>query len=74
MFPTGSFLVAQVGGRSGCCCVMGGLLANIQVRLQRIVVHVRSIVQGEPFWRVLLVGTRHLETCKLMIYKLRGNS
>ena len=70
--PTGA-LLAQVRGSFGCRCVMCGL-ESIQVRLQGILVHVRSIVQGYPFWRVLLVGMRHLETCRLMVCKLRGNS
>ena len=73
MLPAGA-LLAQVGGRSSCHYVMGDLLASIQVRLQEIVVHVRSMEQGELFWCILLVRTRHLETCRPMIYELRGDS
>ena len=73
VLPTGA-LLAQVGGSFGCCCVMGGLLVSIQVWLQGIVIHVRSIVQGEPFWCVLLVWMRRLETCRLMICILHENS
>ena len=73
MLHTGVLLV-QVGGRSGYHCVVVGMLVSIQKRPQRIAVHVRSMVQGEPFWRVLLAETRHLETFRLMICELCGNS
>ena len=48
LLPTRA-LLAQVGGRFGCRCVMGDMLASIQEWTQRTVVHVRSMLHGEPF-------------------------
>ena len=72
VLPTGAFL-AQVGGRSGCHCVMGGLLASIQERTQKTVVQSRSILQGESFWHILFAETKYLMTWKPTLFKPRGH-
>ena len=67
-------LLEHIGGRSGCHCVMGGMLVSIQERTHMTIVQVRSMMHGEPSWHLLLAETRHLVTCRPMICELHGNS